>query len=410
MESDFNMASSMSHSASISITDSSIDLTAKTEQFIRDVCIPQEQAVRLSNKPPQDALIKELVAEARHAGVYGPHLPTIYGGLERPWVERADLFRAAGYSALGPFALNCSAPDEGNQHLLHMVASDAQKAEFLEPMVRDAARSCFMMSEPDGAGADPQQLKTRAVRDGDDYIITGRKWYISGAIGARFAIIMALEDGVGATMFLTPMDARGINIVREMEGASHASPGGHCEIELDHVRLPKSAILGAAGEAFRYAQVRLAPARLTHCMRWLGAAERAHDVARHHAAKRTAFGKPLAGHQLIGAMFADNAIDMHASRLMIADCARLLDAGDKARHETSLAKVFVSEAVYRVVDRCVQILGGLGVMADTPVEAIWRSARAFRIYDGPSETHRDAIARHIHTQTVREQAAGGASL
>jgi acyl-CoA dehydrogenase len=381
------------------------NLLEQTRQFIRAVCIPEEMAVRLSNQPPTDALIGELVKEARSWGVYGPHLPLAYGGLDRPWVERADLFRAAGYSLLGPFALNCSAPDEGNQHLLHMVANADQKAEYLEPMVRDAARSCFMMSEPDGAGADPSQLATLAVRGGDDYLITGRKWYISGAVGARFAIIMAKDaETGGATMFLAPMSTPGITIVREMEGASHGSPGGHCEIALDNVRVPKSAILGEAGAAFRYAQVRLAPARLTHCMRWLGAADRAHDVARHHAVRRTAFGKSLLGHQAVGAMLADNEIDIHASALMIADCARRLDAGEKARHETSLAKVFVSEAVYRIVDRCVQILGGMGVMADTPVEAIWRSARAFRIYDGPSEAHRDAIARQIERATRNEMA------
>jgi acyl-CoA dehydrogenase len=389
------------HAAIASATDS--DLLDRTRQFIRTICIPHENAVRLSNQPPTDALIGEVVQEARKWGVYGPHLPLAYGGLDRPWVARADLFRTAGYSLLGPFALNCSAPDEGNQHLLHMVANKNQKAEFLEPMVREAARSCFMMSEPDGAGADPSQLTTIATQDGDDYLITGRKWYISGAVGARFAIIMAKDaESGGATMFLAPMSTPGITIVREMEGASHGSPGGHCEISLDNVRVHKSAILGEAGAAFRYAQVRLAPARLTHCMRWLGAADRAHDVARHHAVRRTAFGKPLLGHQAVGAMLADNEIDIHASALMIADCARRLDAGEKARHETSLAKVFVSEAVYRIVDRCVQILGGMGVMADTPVEAIWRSARAFRIYDGPSEAHRDAIARHIERATRAE--------
>jgi acyl-CoA dehydrogenase len=382
------------------------ELLDRTRRFVRTICIPHENPVRLTNQPPSDALIADLVQEAKNWGVYGPHLPQEYGGLDRPWVERADLFRAAGYSLLGPFALNCAAPDEGNQHLLHMVANANQKAEFLAPMASDAVRSCFMMSEPGGAGSDPSQLKTIALRDGSDYLISGRKWYISGAIGARFAIIMAKDsEAGGATMFLAPMSTPGITVVREMEGASHGSPGGHCEIALENVRVPQSAILGEAGAAFRYAQVRLAPARLTHCMRWLGAAERAHDVARHYAIKRTAFGKPLMGHQAIGAMLADNEIDIHASALIIADCAHRLDAGEKARHETSLAKVFVSEAVYRVVDRCVQILGGMGVMADTPVEAIWRSARAFRIYDGPSEAHRDAIARHIERTTRNELAA-----
>jgi acyl-CoA dehydrogenase len=386
-------------------------LLDRTCAFVRTACIPREAEVRLSHRAVTDALIGQLVAEARAAGVYGPHLPKSLGGHDLPWVDRARVFQAAGYSLLGPSALHCAAPDEGNQHLLHAVANAEQKAEYLEPMVREAARTCFMMSEPDGAGADPMQLKTVAVRDGSDYLISGRKWYITGAIGARFTIILARDEAAGgATMFLAPMTTPGITIVRDMGGGSHESPGGHCEIALDNVRVPKSAVLGEAGQAFRYAQLRLAPARLTHCMRWLGAAERAHDVARHHAARRTSFGKPLGGHQLVGAMLADNEIEMKACELMITDCAKLLDAGEKARHETSVAKVFVSEAVGRIVDRCVQVMGGLGVMADSPVETIWHAARAFRIYDGPSETHRDAIARQIMKRSAQDLAIGSAKL
>lgn len=383
------------------------DLLERTRSFVRASCIPREREVRLSRKAVTDEMIGQLVAEARDAGVYGPHFPREYGGHGLSWVQRASVFQAAGYSLLGPGALHCAAPDEGNQHLLHMVASREQKAEYLEPMIREAARSCFMMSEPDGAGADPMQLQTVAVRDGGDYLISGRKWYITGAMGARFAIIMARDEASdGATMFLAPMSAPGIEIVRDMGGGAHESPGGHCEIVLDRVRVPRSAVLGGAGEAFRYAQLRLSPARLTHCMRWLGAAERAHNEARRHAATRTAFGKPLGGHQLVGAMLADNEIEIKACALMIEDCARLLDAGEKARHETSIAKVFVSEAVDRISDRCVQILGGLGVMADSPVETIWHAARAFRIYDGPSETHRAAIARQIMKRTGEELSDG----
>ncbi|MEO1226154.1 MAG: acyl-CoA dehydrogenase, partial [Pseudomonadota bacterium] len=192
-----------------------------------------------------------------------------------------------------------------------------------------------------------------------------------------------------------PMDTPGIEIIREMDVMAHDAPGGHCVITLNGVRVHNDQILGAPGEGFRYAQVRLAPARLTHCMRWLGAAERCHDVARTHAARRTAFGDRLGAHQGVGFMLADNEIDMHMSRVAIDHACALLDQGEKGRHESSMVKVFVSEAVQRIVDRSVQILGGLGVTGDTPVEHIFRSIRAFRIYDGPSETHRWAISRKV---------------
>lgn len=307
------------------------------------------------------------------------------------------MFEAAGYSILGPLALHCAAPDEGNQHLLNMVAEGSHREEYLKPLC-EGHRSCFMMTEPGGAGADPSLMKTIAVRDGDDYVINGKKWYITGAIGAKFCIIMA-RDGAAEdappSMFLTSMDTPGIKVVREMEVMAHDSSGGHCLVDLENVRVHKSQLLGQPGQAFRYAQVRLAPARLTHCMRWLGAAERCHDIARSHAARRRAFGARLGEHQGVGFQLADNEIDMYVSRQAIQHACSVLDRGEKGRHESSMVKVFVSEATSRVVDRCVQILGGLGVTGYTPVEHIYRSIRAFRIYDGPSETHRWAISRRV---------------
>ncbi len=380
------------------------NLVQRVRSFVEEECIPLEKELRLSNHWPDETTRLRLISKAQEQGLYGPHLPVEAGGLGLPWTIRAKVFQAAGYSLLGPLALHCSAPDEGNHHLLHKVASEDQKIQFLNPLIKEAKRSCFLMSEPNGAGADPRQLQTTATLEGDTYVINGTKWYITGAIGADVAIIMAKDSSVDGkpTMFLAPMNTPGIEIVRDMEGIAHESPGGHCEVTLNNVRVPASAVLGEPGKAFSYAQVRLAPARLTHCMRWLGAAERCHDVARKFATKRTAFGQALIDKQLVGAMLADNEIDIRASELMIADCAQRLDAGEKARHETSLAKVFVSEAVWRIVDRAVQIQGGLGVMADTPVEAIFRGARSFRIYDGPSEVHRDAIARQIKKDTINQ--------
>jgi alkylation response protein AidB-like acyl-CoA dehydrogenase len=247
-------------------------------------------------------------------------------------------------------------------------------------------------------------LKTTARRAADgnrgDFVIDGAKWLITGAVGAEVAIIMAKNDNdesgpAGATMFLAPMDAPGIVIERVLDTLDQYMSGGHAVIRLDGLRVPESAVLGRVGEGFRYAQVRLAPARLTHCMRWLGAARRAHDIATDYARRRTAFGKPLGEHEGVGFMLADNEMDLHTSRLVIWHAAWLLDQGQRAGHESSMAKVICSEAIWRVVDRSVQVLGGLGITDDTIVARLFREVRPFRIYDGPSEVHRWSIARRV---------------
>lgn len=372
-------------------------LAAEIHAFVTDVCIPEEAAWRATGEAVSDDLRWSLICKAREAGLYGPHLPVEFGGRGLDHRAKAKVLEAAGHSLLGPMALHCAAPDEGNQHLLNIVAEGAHREEYLAPLCA-GHRSAFLMTEPGGAGSDPSLLRTVARREGDDYVISGRKWFITGAIGATFAIIMA-RDGEAAdsppSMFLTPMNTPGIDIVRQMEVMADDSSGGHCIVDLNEVRVHRSQVLGAPGEAFRYAQVRLAPARMTHCMRWLGAAIRCHDIARSHAAQRTAFGKTLAQHQGIGFMLADNEIDIYSSRQVIAHACGVLDAGAHGRHESSIAKVFVSEATSRIVDRAVQILGGLGVTGMTPVEHIYRSIRAFRLYDGPSEAHRMAIARRV---------------
>ena len=226
-------------------------------------------------------------------------------------------------------------------------------------------------------------------------MIDGGKWFITGADGAKLAIIMAKIDDLGATMFLSDMNAPGIELERAMSSLDTCFPGGHAVVRFNGLRVPADAILGEAGKGYKYAQVRLSPARLTHCMRWLGAVRRAHDVALDYARRRTAFGKPIGEHQGVGFMLADNEMDMHVARLTIWHCAWLLDQGELALHESSRAKVIVSEATWRVVDRCVQILGGQGVTDETVVARIFADLRAFRIYDGPSEVHRFSIARRM---------------
>ena len=372
------------------------DLQARTRRFIADVVMPFENDSRQSGHGPDEALRDELVALARDAGLLTPHASVALGGLGLSHVDKAVVFEEAGYSPLGPVALNIHAPDEGNVHLMEVVATPAQRERWLLPLVQGRARSCFCMTEPPpGAGSDPSMLQTLAVRDGEDFVISGRKMYITGAVGAAFAIIMArLEDG-GATMFLADMDRPGIVIERQMNALDACFTGGHAVVRFDGLRVPATDVLGELGAGLRYAQIRLAPARLTHCMRWLGAARRAHDVASAYARGRQAFGQPLAAHEGVSFMLADNEMDLHVSRLAIWHCAWLLDQGEKGRHESSVAKVLCSEAEWRVVDRCVQVLGGSGVTDETIVARIFRDMRAFRIYDGPSEVHRWSIGNRI---------------
>ena len=378
-----------------------VELRDRVTVFIREEIMPFEADTRQEFHGPTEDLRHELVAKARTAGLLSPHGPTEFGGLGLNHVGMAVVFEAAGYSTLGPLALNIQAPDEGNTNLLAQVASQEQKERWLAPLVRGEVRSVFAMTEPDGgAGSDPSLMRTSARPDGDDYIINGRKWLITGMPGAAFQILMAKtfdEDGndLGATMFMMDNDTPGIEIVRVLNTMDSNSPGGHAEVSYTDVRVPASQILGEAGKGFRYAQVRLTPARMTHCMRWLGAAVRAHDIAVDYAKQRQAFGKILGEHEGVGFMLAENQMDLHFCRLAIWQACWLLDQGEQARDESSMAKVRCSEALSNVVDRSLQILGGRGITDDTVVERIYRDIRAFRIYDGPSEVHRWALARNI---------------
>ena len=373
-----------------------LELRERTRRFIAEQVIPLEDDARQDHHGPAPALRAELVARARSAGLLTPHASVEMGGMGLSHLAKAVVFEEAGYSWLGPTALNIHAPDEGNIHLMEEVANAAQKERWLRPQVQGHTRSCFAMTEPEpGAGADPSMLKTTAVRDGDDYLINGRKWFITGADGADYAIIMArMEDG-SATMFLSDMQREGIVLERNMDAMDRCFTGGHGVLAFHNLRVPASDVLGELGRGFRYAQVRLAPARLTHCMRWLGQARRAHDVAVAYAARRQAFGKPLAEHEGVGFKLADNDMDLHTARLHIWHTAWLLDKGERCNFESSRAKVVCSEAEWRVVDRCVQILGGQGVTGESPLMRIFTDMRAFQVYDGPSEVHRWSMARKI---------------
>jgi alkylation response protein AidB-like acyl-CoA dehydrogenase len=371
-------------------------LQARVRDFVLSEIVPLESDSRQGPHGPEEDLRRELINRARRAGLLAPQVSVALGGMALTHVGRAIVFEESGYSPLGPVAMNLFAPDEGNMHLMEEIASPEQRERYLRPLVRGDSRSCFCMTEPaPGAGSDPSMLKTLATPDGNGWRISGVKWLITGAEGADFAIIMAMIPDVGATMFLSPMDAEGITVERKLDTLDRCFPGGHAVVRFDGLKVGPQDVLGEVGQGFRYAQIRLSPARLTHCMRWLGAARRAHDVAVAYARERSAFGKRIGDHEGIGFSIADNAMDLHLARLVTWQCAWTLDQGELALKESSRAKVMVSEALWRVVDRCVQILGGQGVTGETIVMRIFADLRGFRIYDGPSEVHRWSLAKHI---------------
>ena len=376
------------------------ELQQRVRKFIREKIVPLEGDDRQTHHGPTEEFRRELVALAAAEGLVAPHVGTEYGGMGLDHVAKAIVFEEAGYSLLGPVALHIFAPDEGNMHLLEQVASHEQKERWLRPLAAGLTRSCFCMTEPaPGAGSDPAAMNTTAVKDGNHYVINGTKWFITGAYGAAFAIIMAKVEGGPhdghATMFLADLPNPAIRIERTLDTIDSSFTGGHAVIDFRDLRLPADAVLGEVGKGFRYAQVRLAPARLSHCMRWLGSAVRAQDIAADYARTRKAFGKTLGEHEGVSFMLADNHMDIHQSRLSILHTAWLLDQGHRASNESSMSKVVCSEAIARVADRSMQILGGMGITRDTVVERIFRDTRAFRIYDGPSEVHRWALGARI---------------
>ncbi|MGQ1360070.1 acyl-CoA dehydrogenase family protein [Acinetobacter baumannii] len=380
----------------ITLSNELLELQQKVREFIQQEVIPLESDPRQDSHGPSEALRQELVSRARHRGLLTPHASREMGGLGWSHLQKAVAFEEAGYSALGPIALNIHAPDEGNIHLLDVVANDAQKQKWLKKLVAGEIRSCFAMTEPaPGAGSDPSMLQTTAIADGDDYIINGRKWLITGADGASVAIIMAkMEDG-SASMFLTDTNVEGFILEKNMNAMDSCFSGGHGILRFENLRIPKENVLGEIGKGFKYAQVRLAPARLTHCMRWLGQARRAHDIATQYARERQSFGKRLGDHQGVGFMLADNEMDILTTRLAVHYCAQVLDLGKKGNYESSLVKVISSEGIWRVVDRSVQILGGQAMTDESVVCKIFKDARGFRIYDGANEVHRMSIAKKL---------------
>ena len=385
------------------------DLIQRTREFVRLEVLPSEE--HFGGVAQGESWRCSLQDAARRHGVFGPHVPTRYGGGGLGLADRAPVFEEAGYSLFGALAINAAAPDEGNLHLLGHVANDAQLEQYLTPLAHGEIRSAFAMTEPaPGAGSDPRALRTAAARVPGGWRIDGLKHFITGADGAAFTIVMARTSGAsgdagGATMFLVDAGNPGMIVTRHVPTMDKSMIGGHCEVRFTNCLVADSAVLGEVDQGFRYAGVRLGPARMTHCMRWLGAARRAHEVAVNYAAEREAFGARLANLGMTQQMIADSEIDLAAARGLILRSSWEIDQGMESNDSTSIAKTFVAEAIGRIVDRAVQICGGQGVSEDLPVARIYRETRPFRIYDGPSEAHRWAIARRATKRIVSQVAA-----
>jgi alkylation response protein AidB-like acyl-CoA dehydrogenase len=373
----------------------------RVRAFMEEFVYPNEQAIQREDDGAFE-LIAQLQQEAKDAGLWAPHLPPEAGGSGSGFLEYAYLNEEIGRSAYAQLILGCQAPDAGNGEILHLFGTPEQKERFLAPLVAGTTRSFFGMTEPEVSGSDPTGLQSRAVRDGDDWVIDAHKWFSSGADGAGFGIVMVVTDPDAApheraSMVIVPTDTPGYELVRKIPVMGHEGRGWatHCETRFTDVRVPVSNTLGEPGQGFLLAQKRLGPGRIHHVMRWLGQMQRAFDLMCSYALERKTFGEPLASKQTIQNWIAESAAEIQACRLMTMQAAQRIDDGDEARVEISALKFYAARVLNDVLDRALQVHGGLGMTDDTPLAGMWRQARAGRIYDGPDEVHKMVVARRV---------------
>ena len=377
------------------------ELRARYGAFMDAHVYPNETALEREDDAAQ-VLLGDLRARAKAEGLWAPHLPPEAGGTGEGFLAYAHLNEEIGRSTWAQLVFGCQAPDAGNGEILHLFGTDEQKERWLRPLVAGEIRSFFSMTEPEVSGSDPTTLRTRAVRDGDDWVIDGHKWFSSGAEGAAFGIVMAVTDPDAdphgrASQIIVPADTPGVEIVRPISLFGHEGRGWttHCEVRYTGVRAPVANTLGEPGDGFRIAQKRLGPGRIHHVMRWLGQMQRAFELMCRHALEREAFGSRLADKQTIQNWIADSAAEIQACRLMTLDAAHKIDGGDEARVEISLIKFYAAKALGEVIDRAIQVHGALGLTDDTPLARMYINARSARIYDGPDEVHRMVVSRRI---------------
>jgi acyl-CoA dehydrogenase len=370
-------------------------------QFMHDVARPRMSELR-SKRAGRDEwgkAIRELRLAARERGVWCPHMPDEWGGMGLGPTALAAVSAEAVKTPMGPYLMNCQAPDEGNMHTLLHFGTPEQKEKWLRPLCEGTMRSCFSMTEPEVAGSDPTLIQTTAVEDGDDWVINGHKWFTSGAHGADFAIVIARTDPDASvaqarnSAFIVPLSSPGFEIVRDVQ--TMGGGGGHPEVRYTNVRVPRENMLGERGGGHKLGQVRLGPARLAHCMRWLGQIEQALEMLVDRAQKRHAHGSLLSEKQGIQWMMAESALELYASKLMVLHAAYKIEKGEDFRAEVSMAKHHVANTLWKVCDRALQVHGALGYSNDTPLAQMLIGARWSRIADGADEVHLMRIAEMV---------------
>ena len=389
--------------ATVVIPDLVAERREQVRSFMEEHVYPNEQALAREDEAA-DALVRDLQQEAKDAGLWAPHLPPEAGGSGSGFIEYAYLNEEIGRSTYAQLVFGCQAPDAGNGEILHLFGTPEQKERFLEPLVAGETRSFFGMTEPEVSGSDPTGLQGRAERDGDEWVINAHKWFSSGADGAGFGIVMVVTDPDAephrrASMILVPTDTPGYELVRKIPVMGHEGRGWgtHCETRFTDVRVPVENVLGEPGDGFRIAQKRLGPGRIHHVMRWLGQMQRAFELMCSYSLERKVGGEALADKQTIQNWIAESAAEIQACRLMTMQAAQRIDDGDEARVEVSLIKFYAARVLHDVIDRALQVHGGLGMTEDAPLAAMYRNARGARIYDGADEVHKMVVARRILT-------------
>ncbi|MBX6746487.1 MAG: acyl-CoA dehydrogenase family protein [Acetobacteraceae bacterium] len=376
----------------------------RIRSFVEDRLIPLESDPASYDEHENIAspLLEKLRAEAKAEGLWALQMPKSRGGGGLSMAELAPCYEEMNRSIFGPVVFHAAAPDDGNMRLLNMVAREDQKDRWLQPIIDGKVRSSFAMTEPDGCGSDPSMTYTRAERKGNDrWVIHGRKHFITGAGDAKHFILIARtsdDDRKGLTAFLFHADSPGWRIVRRIPIMGPEEHGGHCELEFDGLEIPDEDRLMEVGDGLKATQIRLGPARLTHCMRWTGMGRRALEIAMAHIEKRHAFGTPLIEKESVQGMIGQAAMELDIGRLLTMRAAWALDQGSRARKEISMAKVVVADALHRAVDTALQLLGARGYSKDTPVEWMYRYARQARLVDGASEVHRMVLANMLRRE------------
>lgn len=382
------------------------DLLVRVRQFVDEEVIPLEKLLISRPWAEVEPLLNQKREVVKDAGLWGLALPVEYGGQGLTLAEFGRVSEVLGRTPGGHYAFGCQAPDMGNMELLMHAGTAAQREQFLLPLTRGEIRSCFAMTEPEHAGSNPTWMSATAVRDGDEFVINGHKWFTTAADGASFAILMAVTKPDAssrhqrASQIIVPLDAPGFHLERNISvmGEAHGGWNSHAEVWFENVRVPAEYLIGEDGNGFALAQLRLGPGRIHHCMRWIGICERAFDIMCSRAARReVAPGRQLGAQGMVQAWIAESRAAINASRLMVLDTARKIDAEGvyAARDEISLIKFFVADVLMQVLDRALQTLGGLGMSDDTPIAFWYRHERASRIYDGPDEVHKMSVARRI---------------